>query len=68
MYVNNLSATAKNYKYIVANRVYDENTQKYRLWFYGAWNDADKANEVALHLKDDYGYDSIVFDSDDVEG
>ncbi len=42
--INNLPNYANDYRYIVARRVDGE------LWFYGAWNDADKANEVALEI------------------
>lgn len=43
--VQNVASYAKEYKYIVAMRVDGE------LWFWGAWNDRDKANEVALELQ-----------------
>lgn len=42
--VQNVASYAKDYKYIVAMSVDGE------LWFWGAWNDRDKANEVALEL------------------
>lgn len=42
--INNLPNYANDYRYIVCRRVDGE------LWFYGAWNDADKANEVALEI------------------
>ena len=42
--VNNIPTYAINYDFIVARRVDDE------LWFWGAWNDRDKANEVALEI------------------
>lgn len=40
----NVPRYAADYRYIVARRVDGD------LWFYGAWNDADKANEVALDI------------------
>ena len=42
--INNLPTYANEYKYIVARRVDEE------LWFWGAWNDRNKANEVALEI------------------
>ena len=42
--INNLPAYANEYKYIVARRIDGE------LWFWGAWNDRNKANEVALEI------------------
>lgn len=42
MKINNLPEYAKTKKYIVARRVDGE------LWFWGAWDDRDTANEVAL--------------------
>lgn len=42
--INNLPTYANEYKYIVAYRVDGE------LWFWGAWNDCNKANEVALEI------------------
>ena len=44
MTIQNVAEYAKNYKYIVARRVDGE------LWFWGAWNDRDKANDVAEEL------------------
>lgn len=44
MTINNLPAYANNYKYIVVREVDGE------LWFWGAWNDANKANEAALAI------------------
>lgn len=38
----NVSAYALNYKYIVARLVDDD------WWFYGAWNDANRAYAAAL--------------------
>lgn len=43
--VKNLSSYAINYKYIVASDVDGE------LWFYGAWNDENKAYEVARDIR-----------------
>ncbi len=43
--INNLPAYANEYKYIVAHRIDGE------LWFWGAWNDRNKANEVALEIE-----------------
>lgn len=42
--INNLPTYANEYKYIVARRVDGE------LWFWGAWNDRNKANEVAIEI------------------
>ena len=42
--INNLPTYANEYKYIVAHRVDGE------LWFWGAWDDRNKANEVALEI------------------
>lgn len=42
--INNYKSYADQYKYIVARRVDEE------LWFWGAWNDRDKANDVAEEL------------------
>lgn len=42
--VNNVPDYAKNYNYWVVNRVNGQ------LWFWGAWNDRDTANEVALEI------------------
>lgn len=42
--INNYESYADQYKYIVARRVGGE------LWFWGAWNDRDKANDVAEEL------------------
>lgn len=42
--INNLPTSANNYKYIVARRI--DGT----LWYWGAYNDPDKANNVALEI------------------
>ena len=42
MKINNMPATADNYKYIIVREVDGE------FWYYGADNDRDRANEVAL--------------------
>lgn len=42
--INNLPTYANEYKYIVAQRIDNE------LWFWGAWNDRNKANKVALEI------------------
>lgn len=42
--VNNVPEYANHYEWWVANRVDGE------LWFWGAWSDRDRANEVALEL------------------
>ena len=42
--VNNMPKYAETKKYIVARRVDGE------LWFWGAWDDRNTANEVALEI------------------
>lgn len=42
MFINNLPATATQYAYIIAREV------EGALWYYGADNNRDRANEVAL--------------------
>lgn len=42
--INNLPEYANEYKYIVA-RWYDD-----ELWFYGAWNDEEKAEKAAEEI------------------
>ena len=42
--INNLPTYATDYRYIVARRIDGE------LWFYGAWDDANTANKVALEI------------------
>lgn len=42
--VNNVPEYANHYDWWVVNRVDGE------LWFWGAWNDRDRANEVALEI------------------
>lgn len=42
--IYNLPIYAKGYKYIVARDIDGE------LWFWGAWDDRNKANEAALEL------------------
>lgn len=42
--INNLPAYANEYKYIVVRRVDGE------FWFWGAWNDCNRANEVAIEI------------------
>ena len=42
--INNYKSYADQYKYIVARRIDGE------LWFWGAWNDRNKANEVAIEI------------------
>lgn len=44
MKINNVPTYANEYNYIVAERIDGE------LWFWGAWNDGNKANEVALEI------------------
>lgn len=44
MKVNNLPAYARDYKYIVV-RTFDGED-----WFYGAWNDFDRAEAVAFEF------------------
>lgn len=46
MTIQNMPEYAKNYKYIVARRVDGE------LYFWGAWNDKDKANSISHELGD----------------
>lgn len=43
MIINNIPEYAKNYTYIVARDVDADN----ELWFYGAYNDGVKAQQVA---------------------
>lgn len=43
--IKNLSSYAINYKYIVASDIDGE------LWFYGAWNDENRAYEVARDIR-----------------
>ena len=43
--VKNLSNYAINYTYIVASDVDGD------LWFYGAWNDENRAYEVARNIR-----------------
>lgn len=42
--INNLPIYAKGYKYIVARWCDDE------LWFYGAWDDENKAEKAAKEV------------------
>lgn len=42
--INNMPEYATTKKYIVVRRVNGE------LWFWGAWNDRDAANEAALEI------------------
>ena len=42
--INNMPEYAATKKYIVVRRVNGE------LWFWGAWNDRDAANEAALEI------------------
>ena len=42
MFINNMPATATQYAYIIAREV------EGALWYYGADNNRDRANEVAL--------------------
>ena len=42
--IKNLPNYANEYKYIVARRINGE------LWFWGAWNNRNKANEVAIEI------------------
>ena len=42
--INNMPKTANTYRYIVANRVDGD------LWYWGSWNDRDKAYEVARQM------------------
>lgn len=44
--VKNMPAYAAKYRYIVAHRAGDWDD----LWFYGAWDDAEKAQEVANEI------------------
>lgn len=44
MTIQNVPEYAKNYKYIVVRRVDGE------LYFWGAWNDRNKAKEVAIEI------------------
>lgn len=42
--INNLPEYAKEYKYIVARRIDNE------LWFWGAWDNRNEANNVAIEI------------------
>lgn len=55
MKVQNVPVYATKYEYIVARRVNGE------FWFWGAWNDRNKANEVAIELKN-----GVVFHVEDL--
>ena len=44
MTINNMPTYAKDYDYIVVRRVDGQ------YWFWGAWNDRNRANEVALEI------------------
>ena len=44
MMINNLPAYANNYNYLVVRRVDGE------LWFWGAWDDRNEANRVAIEI------------------
>ena len=44
--IKNMPAYAAKYRYIVARRASDWDD----LWFYGAWDDAEKAQEVAKEI------------------
>ena len=44
MHVNNVPEYAHHHRYWVVRAVNGE------LWFYGAWDDEDRANEVAAEL------------------
>lgn len=55
MTVQNVPEYAKNYEYIVARHVDGE------YWFWGAWNDRNKANTIAIELKN-----GVVFHVEDL--
>lgn len=44
MKINNIASYAESKKFIVAREVDGD------LWFYGAWDDRDQANEAALEV------------------
>lgn len=44
MIINNLPANVSDYRYIVAREIDGA------YWYWGAWNDADAANEAALEV------------------
>ena len=44
--IKNMPAYAAKYRYIVARRAGDWDD----LWFYGTWDDAEKAQEVAKEI------------------
>ena len=44
--IQNVPEYAKNYKYIVARQIDG------KLYFWGAWNDKDKANNISHELRD----------------
>ena len=46
MKINNIPEYAKEYRFIVARKDTDDNS----LWFWGAWNNRNKANEVAIEI------------------
>lgn len=52
MTIKNLPTTATNYRYIIAREVDGD------LWYYGADNDRNRANEVALAVG------GVVFEND----
>ena len=43
--IKNLPAYANDYRYIVVRRVDGD------LWFYGAWNELNRAIEVAIEIR-----------------
>ena len=54
MKINNLPSYATDYPFIVASIIDDE------LWFYGAYRDSSKAEQVALSI------DGIAINSDQI--
>ena len=59
-YINNLPTYAKNYAFIVVREIFTE--EGIERWFYGAWNDRNTANEVALEVG------GVTLHAEDVEG
>lgn len=59
-HINNLPAYAKDYAFVVV--LEDFTDHGIERWFYGAWNDRNTANEVALEVS------GVTLHAEDVEG